>query len=184
MALRLTLLSHAATRSQRLGRFPIDESLESDWHSRVALDEHTATSKARFLNTPEKRAVQTAAFYSSQSVIEPALRDCDFGDWRGLNISQLAAERPESVAAWLQDWQALPHGGESIEQLCTRVSSWMNMLTGPGHIVAITHPFVIRAALMHVLNCPPTAFHAIDIDPLSTIDLRQNGPTWRMRTLK
>jgi hypothetical protein len=36
---------------------------------------------------------------------------------------------------------------------------------------------------MRVLQCPPTAFHTIDIEPLSAVDLRFNG-IWRMRVVE
>jgi broad specificity phosphatase PhoE len=59
------------------------------------------------------------------------------------------------------------------------VAAWLNTLqTAPGHVVAVTHPFVIRAALTHVLQS--TAFNLIDIEPLSAIELRFNG-CWRLR---
>ncbi|MOA70669.1 hypothetical protein D3C78_1997190 [compost metagenome] len=41
---------------------------------------------------------------------------------------------------------------------------------------------MIRAALMHVLQCPPTAFQLIDIEPLSATELRHNG-RWRLRLM-
>jgi hypothetical protein len=45
-------------------------------------------------------------------------------------------------------------------------------------VVAVTHPFVIRAALTHVLQ--GSAFNLIDVEPLSTVELRFQG-CWRLR---
>jgi hypothetical protein len=50
----------------------------------------------------------------------------------------------------------------------------------PGHIVAITHPYLVRAALTHVLQS--AAFNLIDVEPLSAIELRFTG-RWRLRLM-
>ncbi len=69
----------------------------------------------------------------------------DFGQWKGQAISQLNGDQ---LNTWLTDSTCAPHGGESVDDVCTRVAQWMKSLeTQPGHVVAITHPFVIRAAL-------------------------------------
>ena len=177
MALRLTLLAHAATKAQKQACFPLDEPVEMDWQAQANTFSQFSARRTRFIHGPELRAAQTAALFSGQSEVDHGLRDCDFGQWQGLRIDDI--DQAE-LGAWMIDWQAAPHGGEAIEQLYLRVSIWMDSLTGTGHIVAITHPFVIRAALMRVLQCPPVAFHAIDIEPLSVLDLRFNG-MWRMR---
>jgi hypothetical protein len=59
------------------------------------------------------------------------------------------------------------------------VAKWLDTIAAtPGHVVAVTHPFVMRAALMQVLQ--GAVFNAIDIEPLAMIDLRFNG-IWRLR---
>ena len=82
--------------------------------------------------------------------------------------------------AWLEDPHATPHGGESVTQLCERVAAWLSSLQAtPGHVVAVTHPFVIRAALMPG-DAAVRRFNDIDVEPLSSIELRFNG-RWRLR---
>lgn len=128
---------------------------------------------------PELRARQTARLFGSDAVIVEALRDCDFGRWCGERIGDLQATEPQALQAWFDDPQAAPHGGESVAQLGQRVAAWLTTLEAtPGHIVAVTHPFVIRAALTQVL-CSP-AFNLIDVEPLSSIELRFSG-RWRLR---
>lgn len=180
MALRLTLVSHAATLAQKQARFAADEPLVMDWQAQAGKYSQFSGRRTRFLHGPELRTRQTAALFSEHSEVDQGLRDCDFGQWHGLSIEEI--EQAE-LGAWMSDWQAAPHGGESIARLCQRVGEWMDGLTGTGHVVAISHPFVLRAALMRVLQCPPTAFHAIDIEPLSAVDLRFNG-IWRMRVVE
>ncbi|MFW0754928.1 histidine phosphatase family protein [Pseudomonas sp. H11T01] len=180
-ATRLTLICHARTVAQKLARFPLDESLEMDWQ--VAQGSRAGDFKRapQLLRAPEARAKQTAGLFGAEIEIVPALRDCDFGRWQGLRIDDLQKNEPEALQAWLTDHSSAPHGGESVAQLCERVADWLETLRStPGHFVAITHPFVIRAAIMHVMQCPPAAFNVIDVEPLSATELRFNG-RWRLR---
>ncbi len=111
--------------------------------------------------------------------IDQNLRDCDWGHWHGQSIKDLQANHADALQAWLADPEMMPHGGESVSQLMQRVAMWLDTIAAtPGHVVAITHPFVMRAALTQVLQS--AAFNAIDIEPLATIDLRFNG-MWRLR---
>ena len=58
---------------------------------------------------------------------------------------------------------------------------WLKSLEGqPGHVLAVTHPFVIRAALLSVMALPMSMFYRIDVEPLSATELRFNE-VWRLR---
>ena len=179
MALRLTLVSHAATGALKKARFAADEPIEIDGESDEKLNVCVGR-RTRFIHGPELRTRQTAALFSQVSQPDDALRDYDFGRWKGCALDEIARDQQDALTHWMTDWQAAPHGGESVEQLFHRVRLWMDGLTGDGHVVAITHPFILRAALMRVLQCPPSAFHSIDVEPMSAVDLRFNG-IWRMR---
>lgn len=177
-ATRLTLICHAATASQKLGRFADDESVSMDW-------QHAALSLAgrfkkvpRLVCGPEARTRQTAGLFGADAQVADALRDADLGAWKGQAISALDTD---ALTAWMTDSASAPHGGESVEQICARVGHWIKYLeTQPGHVVAITHPFVIRAAMLYVLQCPVSMFYRIDVEPLSCTELRFNN-VWRLR---
>ena len=65
--------------------------------------------------------------------------------------------------------------------MCERVSQWLENLTAqPGHVLAVTHPSVIRAALLHVMQAPIAMFYLIDVEPLSSTELHFNN-VWRLR---
>ncbi|MGF6131415.1 broad specificity phosphatase PhoE [Pseudomonas sp. EB276 TE3739] len=175
---RLTLICHARTVAQKLARFPTNEPVED---LALASDAFRARfpSPRRLICAPELRTLQTAAWFGADAQIDQALRDCDWGRWHGQSIKELQAYEPEALHAWLADPEAAPHGGESVRQLTQRVTKWLDTIAPtPGHVVAVTHPFVIRAALMQVLQ--GAAFNAIDVEPLSVIELRFNG-IWRLR---
>ena len=177
-ATRLTLICHARTVSQKLARFPTDEPVEK----RVVASDSLATRfelPRRLICGPELRTRQTAAWFGADAQVDEALRDCDWGRWQGQSIKDLQRDEPQALQAWLEDPGVAPPGGESVVQLCERVASWLATLqTTPGHVVAVTHPFVIRAALMQVLQ--GEAFNRIDVEPLAAVELRFFG-RWRLR---
>nr|WP_225933898.1 phosphoglycerate mutase family protein [Pseudomonas azerbaijanoccidentalis] len=178
-ATRLTLICHARTVAQKLARFPTDEPVEMDWQSARGSRSSQFKGTPRLLCGPESRTRQTAELFGSTVDVVSALRDCDFGRWCGERINDVQTGEPELLERWITDPQTAPHGGESVAQVCERTAAWLVTLQGtPGHVIAVTHPFVIRAALTHVLQSP--AFNLIDVAPLSAIELQFNG-CWRLR---
>ncbi|MDR6927597.1 broad specificity phosphatase PhoE [Pseudomonas sp. BE134] len=152
-----------------------------DWQSAHGSRRHAFKGTPRLLCGPELRTRQTAALFGEEVEVVAALSDCDFGQWRGVSINDLQTSQADALQAWLDDPTSATHGGESVVQLEQRVAQWMKTLEAtPGHIVAITHPFFIRAALMQVLQ--GAAFNQIDVEPLSAIELRFTG-RWRLRLL-
>jgi broad specificity phosphatase PhoE len=115
-------------------------------------------------------------------VTDQALRDCNFGRWAGRRLRDIEAEEPSSVAAWLSDANARPHGGESIADLHRRVGSWLDQHAGDGgHCVAVTHAMVIRVAILYAIGAPMQSFWHVDVGPLSVTDLRNDGVRWAWR---
>ena len=175
---RLTLICHARTVSQKLACFPTNGPVENRGLASGALAERFNPAR-RLIGAPELRTRQTAAWFGADAQIDEALRDCDWGRWHGKSIKDLQRSEEAGLQAWLEDHHATPHGGESVAQLCERVAQWLASLQStPGHVVAVTHPFVIRAALIHVMR--GSAFHDIDVEPLSMVELRFTG-RWRLR---
>ncbi|WP_426109367.1 histidine phosphatase family protein [Pseudomonas sp. TWR1-1-4] len=177
-ATRLTLICHAVTLQQKKGRFPDDESVAMDWRNAGLSLAGRYKKNLRLLCGPEARTRQTAGLFGRHPQVEKALRDADFGRWKGKDID--AIDRNE-LMDWLGNSASASHGGESVDQVCARVCRWMKSLeTQPGHVVAITHPFVIRAAMLYVMEFPISMFYLIDVEPLSATELRFND-VWRLR---
>jgi broad specificity phosphatase PhoE len=179
---RLTLISHAATPAQRRAAFPLDEPLEQEEISKIASLNWKAPRAHQVLSAPELRTQQTVQALGLAATIAIELCDCDYGIWRGRDLSNLQTQDPEGVAAWLADPVAAPHGGESITNLINRVGRWFDHLKEDGHTIAVTHPAVIRGAVIHVLNAPLSSFWRVDIAPLTLTDLRFNGRVWTLRS--
>lgn len=186
MATRLTLISHAATQAQRRAAFPLDEPLDEREIAKIAALGWKAPRAQRILAGPERRTQETARALGLSAAIAADLRDCDYGLWRGRELSELQSLDPEGLVAWLTDPIANPHGGESIVSLIDRVARWMDKGMDEGmeaaHTIAVTHPPLIRGAIVHALQVPPAAFFRIDVAPLSVTDLRFNGKVWTLRS--
>jgi broad specificity phosphatase PhoE len=179
---RLTLLSHAPTAATRRSAFPMNEPLED--LAKLSTLNWQSPRTQQILTAPELRAWQTAEALNLIATPIPELRDLDYDTWQGRTLTDLHTEDPEAIAQWFTDPTAAPHQGESITALITRVQNWLATLTveETGHTLAITHPAVIRAAILHTLNAPPQSFWRIDIAPLTLTDLRHNGRTWTLRS--
>jgi broad specificity phosphatase PhoE len=64
-----------------------------------------------------------------------------------------------------------------------RVRGWLDSMTGQrGRLVAVTHPSVIRAAILVVLDAPPRSFWRIDVGPASHTVLHLRGQAWTLRS--
>ena len=75
-----------------------------------------------------------------------------------------------------------PHGGESITGLIERVAGWLDSVTDDTlRTVAVTHPAVIRSAILLAVEAPPKSFWRIDIAPLSRTVMHFRGGRWTLR---
>lgn len=150
-----------------------------EWQSARGSRSAQFKGSPRLMCAPELRTRQTAELFGNTVEVVDALRDCDFGRWNGVRISDLQKNEPERLESWIADPDSAPHGGESVAQVIERVAAWLTTQeSSPGHVVAVTHPFIIRAALTCVLQ--GSAFNLIDVEPLSAIELSFTG-RWRLR---
>lgn len=175
---RLTLVSHAMTDAMSAGRFPTDEPLNSVGHRQADASIELGGTDSAYCG-PEKRTRQTAELLGLQAAIDPRLADLDCGRWRG---DVLSGVPPADLAVWLTDPGRAPHGGESVVDLVNRVHAWMDTLTTRrSRLVAVTHPAVIRAAILIALDAPPKSFWRIDVVPVSRTVMHFRGHAWNLR---
>jgi broad specificity phosphatase PhoE len=179
---RITLISHAATLALKRASFPLDEALVEGEPEKIAALGWAAPRTQQICAGPEQRTRQTATALGLEASVESGLADVNYGEWSGKQIDEIQASDPIGLAAWLTDVSAAPHGGESFVQLIVRVGQWMEAQTSAGHTLAVTHPAVIRAAILYSLQAPPESFWRLEIAPLSVTDLRFNGRLWTARS--
>ncbi|MEU0030571.1 histidine phosphatase family protein [Streptomyces sp. NPDC006335] len=181
MTVRLTLLC-AAARTEHAVRFA-DGALDERALHRVRAVAGTLPRAATRCTAPSRRCTETARTLGWESATpQPALRDLDMGSWYGRTLDEVAATDATGLASWLADPQAVPHGGESVTQLCDRVAAWLDALrSDAGRVLAVVEQAVARAAVVHALGAPHQAFWRIDVPPLSTVELSGRGGRWNLR---
>ncbi|VEG58091.1 phosphoglycerate mutase [Mycolicibacterium aurum] len=178
---RLTLVSHAMTDAMAAGRFPTDEPVNA--LGRRQIEGIDLAGAERAVCGPEARTQQTAALLGLAPTIESGLADLDCGRWRGDFLGRVS---PAEMTIWLTDPTRAPHGGESVVDLVARVGRWMDSLTAGriehAKMVAVTHPAVVRAAVLVALDAPAKSFWRIDIAPVSRTVLHFRGHAWTLRS--
>ncbi|MBJ7340929.1 histidine phosphatase family protein [Mycolicibacterium sp.] len=176
---RLTLVSHATTDAMAAGRFPRDEPLNALGQRQVDATVDLGLVDAALCG-PETRTRQTAELLGLRAETESKLADLNCGAWRGSVLNGVDAGE---LTLWLTDPTQSPHGGESVVDLVARVDDWLSSLSDRrGRLVAVTHPSVIRAAIVVALNAPPKSFWRIDIGPVSRTVLHLRGHAWTLRS--
>jgi broad specificity phosphatase PhoE len=184
MTARLDLLAHGASSATRAGRFPDDEALEAAAGAALEALRGRLRSYICVLTSPSRAARETVTALGLEAGVEMALKDCDYGRWRGLEVADVIAREPEEYAAWLSDPAAAPHGGESLAALIERAGVWLGQsLTRQGATLAVTHASVVRAAIVSALGTGPSAFWRIDVAPLSVARLSGREGRWNLVAL-
>ncbi|HEY1781464.1 MAG TPA: histidine phosphatase family protein [Roseiarcus sp.] len=185
MAARLDLLAHGASAATRAARFPDGEGLEASAIEALRALRGRLRPYAQALTAPARAARETAQALGFEADVEMALRECDYGRWRGLASKDLAEREPDAFAAWLGDPAAAPHGGESIAALIERVGAWLaQSLAREGATLAVTHAAIVRAAIVVALGAGPDAFWRIDVAPLALARLSGREGRWNLVALR
>jgi broad specificity phosphatase PhoE len=181
MPARITFIAHAATEAQHNAAFPLDEPILQREQARIPNVGRRFAAVTHVWSAPELRTQETSHMLGFPVLVEKELRDCDYGRWRGKTMDNVQIEDPDGVLGWLTDPGAIPHGGESMEALIGRIGKWMDEQSHVKHTIAVTHPAVIRAAIVRALRLPPQSFWRVDIAPLTLTDLRFHRDLWTLR---
>ncbi|WP_255771072.1 MSMEG_4193 family putative phosphomutase [Pseudarthrobacter sulfonivorans] len=141
-----------------------------DQAERVA-DRLSGLSLAGLYSSPLERARETAAPTAARSGLDvsevPGLIECDFGDWTGAALAELAG---------LPQWQTVQHNpsafrfpnGESFVQMQARMVETLEALCAAnpgGVVVCFSHADPIKAALAHAVGTHLDLFQRIVISP-------------------
>jgi broad specificity phosphatase PhoE len=182
MSARLTLVCCGMTEAARKGAFALDGPLEARAIEAARALGGRLRRPDRVWASPALRARETTAALSFEGEPVEALRDQDFGRWAGKRLVEVQQKEPDELAAWLADPQAAPHGGESLADVAARVAPVLDgLLAMRGHTIAVTHPAVIRAAIVNALGAPLHAFWKIDVEPLSVTEFTSDARRWALR---
>lgn len=180
MTTRLHLISLASTAAMRKGRFPANEPLDERGRTETLATGLITrfSAPAALLCSPAAIAQDTAALWPCPAKVELALADTDYGSWQGRALAELLDEDVATVTAWARQADIPAGGAESFTRVLARVGGWLDQLDQSGEVVALTHPPVIRAVILHVLRAPADCFHRIEVPPLSCFELRRSRQGW------
>ena len=124
---------------------------------------------AAVYSSPQARALATAAPLARrlglEPIVEPELREIDFGSLEGLTPAEAVARHPVEAAWAVAPAAATFPGGESVAALRERATGAARRIAGrhPNETVAVFgHAVVIRAILGDALAIDPDALFRLD----------------------
>ncbi|MBP2216715.1 MSMEG_4193 family putative phosphomutase [Arthrobacter sp. CAN_C5] len=137
------------------------------------------------VSSPLERCQQTAEFILARQSGSPAtptavdLTECDYGQWQGRTLSELAAEQLWSVVQSQPSAATFP-GGESMAAMQARAVAAIRRLDaafeaehGPNAIwVAVSHGDIIKSILADALGVHLDLFQRINVNPASVSIVR------------
>ncbi|WSQ07031.1 histidine phosphatase family protein [Streptomyces sp. NBC_01231] len=182
MTSRVTFVSPAMSSSLRQARFDDGGSIDADGAARARAAAGSLPAAVRVVVSPTVRCQETAAALGLDGAQAAELAALEVGLWRGLTLAEVGAGEPEAVTRWLTDPASAPHGGESVEDMCGRVTRWLvASQDAGGRTLAVVEPEVVRAAVVHVLGAPSAAFWRLDVPPLTATTISGRNGRWNLR---
>ncbi len=176
---RLLLVRHAPTDATRQSAFPRDEPLDERARAAAARLAERLPQRCEAVSSPALRCRETALAAGLDPTPDPALAECDFGNWAGRSLADIDAADPGAARAWITDPDSAPHGGESLADFSERVARWLDgQARRSGNAVAVTHAGVVKGALVHALGAPIDSFWRIDVIPLAITELHAHDGRW------
>ncbi|MGE5829971.1 MAG: bifunctional RNase H/acid phosphatase [Micromonosporaceae bacterium] len=145
---------------------------------------HLAGAVTAVVSSPLTRGVRTAEPIASALqatlMVEPDLVECDFGEWEGLTFAEVRERWPEQLDAWLGSGSVAPPGGESIEEVTTRVRKVVTALLGEhtgSTVVVVSHVTPLKVVLRDALAAGEAFLHRLYLDPagISIVDSWPDG---------
>lgn len=130
------------------------------------------------LTSPIVRAAETAQLIADRlglpMTTEAEWRECEFGEWEGLRFEEVVGRFPDEVAAWRASTASPAPGGESLDQMTTRITAARDEVLeryGGQPVIVVTHSLPIRALIRLALDAPPEAIHRLRPAPGSVTEL-------------
>lgn len=177
----MILIAHAAPPASEALRFGPHEAAAPGALRRFRFAASRMPHSARAFCSPAGAAIESGAALSIPAEIDPGLRDRECGPWSGQTLDHVAEAAPDRLAAWLDDPQGAAPGGESVIDLIGRGTAWLESQASlEGHVVAITHPPVIRAMLVAAAEAPPSLWFRLDIGFGTRSLLTRHAGRWRI----
>ncbi len=188
---RVVLVRHGVTplteRACLDGRGGVDPSLSATGRAQAerAADlvaELVGQEQVSVLTSSLARAKETGAAVADRlgvaAQVDARWDEQAFGDWDGRAMKDLLEESREDFLALRDDPTFARPGGESHEELATRVvQAWRDAIAAGGTVVVACHRKPVLVVLAHVLDLPHESFWRLAGEPgsLTAIEARPDG---------
>ena len=185
--LKLLLVRHGRAEANRpwtfLGRTDSPLSAHGLAQSEALVAALAQVEITAVYTSPLQRAWQTAdiiaAPHSLRPIADGRLIEQDFGVWEGLSLEEVKAQFAADVAAWQQDaLQHGPTGGENLDQLVARVSSFcddVRHLHAAATVLVVAHGAVLNTLLCCLLNTPLSWLWSYRLDTGAVAEIELHG---------
>ncbi|MFJ4713541.1 histidine phosphatase family protein [Streptomyces sp. NPDC088785] len=197
MTRRVWFVPPALNASLRQARFDDGAALDPAGRAAARAAAPALPAPARAVASGSPRCRETAALLGLGAPSTPeALAAPDTGSWRGRTLAEVSGSSPEEVGRWLGDPAFRAGGGESVADVCARVAGWLDALDAPGVpgapggsaagadaglVIGVVEPELVRAAVVHALGAPLSAYWRCDVAPLTVTELSGRAGRWNVR---
>ncbi len=192
----LTVVRHGRTAWNDSGRFQGHTDIPLDGEGRAQArrlgkrlgerryDAAFSSDLARARETAEAILGDRAA----SLVLDPRWREMRFGAWEGLTWQQIETRFPEVRAEHaVRPRFYSPPGGETFDELCSRVASAVEDLRRAGadapHVLVVTHAGPLHALLRVALGDERSDALGVRFSPASVTRLRWVAARWELDAL-
>ena len=115
-------------------------------------------------------------------LVDDALLDGALGEWTGLRPTEIEERWPAEFGVWRSDPDAPPPGGESFNEIRTRVAPLLTALVQRYRgrtVVLVTHAATSKMIVLSALDVPSDAAYRLRIDTasLSGFTIADDGST-------
>ena len=178
--MEIYLVRHPAVDAEGLCFGRTDVPLRPDWLSNLtAFRKMLPQPLPAIYSSPASRCLVVAGFLGGgKAQADERLAGLDFGTWEGKAWQALP---PEELQTWFADMeQAVPHQGESGEDLLDRVAEFFDALIDTGQpALILADALWIRALLTIILGTDLAHAALFDIDHLTItrVDCREDNLT-------
>jgi len=177
--MKLTLVRHGETQWNEAGRFQGSSDIEMSAkgvQQAIVTGNLLKDQPVDFIYSSDmKRAITSANeirkhHQNTPLLVEPNLREMDFGVWEGLSRQSIIAAYPEMYNRWKQDRNQPPRSGESLSVFEERVRLfWHKVLKQ--HIdqdgIIVAHGGTLRLLICIALEIPSVTRWHMKLDPCS-----------------
>jgi len=149
--------------------------------ARALKDEHFDKIYSSNLQRAIETAILVKATRKISLILDPRLRELNFGVFEGLTFSEAKMQYPDMLSAWLDNYDQPPDEGEPFSSLTERVDSFLDdlkMITAPQTILIVSHGGCMREIICLLLGLPRERHWSFQFAPasLSEVHVYDNYP--------